>query len=111
VLQHLKNTVASCNICYEPTETSNLKSFICCRSCKTQAVFHRTSAQHLAFDKEEELECPVCGAEEKFRETVQKYGIRVPKVCCFSKSAPDNQQQEQQSGAETDTELQQAEGL
>ena len=38
VRQYLKNTVASCNICNELIETANLKSFICCHSCKTQAV-------------------------------------------------------------------------
>jgi len=111
VLQHLKNTFASCNVCSEPIETANLKSFICCHCCKRQVVFHRTCAQRLAFDEVEKLECPVCGAGEKFRETVLKYGIRIPKVCCYSKSAPDNQQQEQQSGTQADTELQEAEDL
>jgi len=38
VRQHLKNTVAFCNICNEPIETAKLESFICCHYSKTQFV-------------------------------------------------------------------------
>ena len=85
----------------------NLKSFIRCHPCKSQALYHTTCTQRLAFEKAE-LQCPVRGAGEKFRERVLKYFIRIPKVLCSSKSTPDNQQQEQQSGTQTDTDLQEA---
>ena len=64
----------------------------------------------LVFHKGERLESPVCGAGTKFRDTVLKYGIYIPKVCS-SNSAPDKQQQEQQSTTQTDTYLQEAEDL
>jgi len=53
----------------------------------------------------------VCGTGEKVRATVLQYGIRIHNVRCSSKSAPENQQQKQQSGTHTDTELQEAEDL
>ena len=89
VLMQVKDTTATCTVCFEDIDPRNCFSTLLAPCCKKNAWFHRDCAQELALSFGYFFKCPLCNDKKVFRDAMSHFGIYIPEQDASWELEPD----------------------
>ena len=89
VLMEVKDTTATCPVCYDDIDPRNCLSTLWAPCCKKNAWFHRDCVQKLALSAGYFFKCPLCNNKKVFRDAMSHFGIYIPEQDASWELEPD----------------------